>query len=102
MNSISTIVKTFSEASIELQTLAANETARPWYTSVEDFHTESSNSLREKYEEQEARRTELMSIMSGSADILAALELEIGTGRVMRLAAIEGIAPKAVMSLLNY
>ena len=93
MNSISTIVKTFSEASIELQTLAANETARPWYTSVEDFHTESSNELREQYHEQELCREELKSVMATSADSLKSMEQKVGTGRVMRLAAIEGDRP---------
>lgn len=102
MNKIVNVVKDFSQATVDLKSLTANEISRPWYTSAEDFHTESSNSLREKYEEQEARRTELMSIMSGSADILAALELEIGTGRVMRLAAAHGIDPNAIVTMLNH
>ena len=102
MNNVSTIMKTFSQASIELQTLTANEIARPWYTSMEDFHTESSNSLRKRYDEQELRREELKSVMATSADSLVAMERKVGAGRIMRLAAIEGIGPKAVMSLLNY
>ena len=102
MNKIVNAVKDFSQATLDLKSLVANEISRPWYTSAEDFHTTASNSLREKYEEQEDRRTELMSIVSGSADILIALEREIGTGRVMRLASTHVIDPNVIVAMLNY
>lgn len=102
MNTIINATKTFRSASGQLETLCANQLGRPWYTSVEDFHTEASAVIRAAYEEQESQRQALLNTMATSADALVAMERKIGTGRVMRLAAASNIDSMVVMAMLNY
>lgn len=102
MNTIINATKTFVKAAVELENLCANQISRPWYTSVEDYSTSQSADLRNTHEEQESLRQTLLNTMASSADALIATERKIGTGRIMRLAAVNDVDSKVVMAMLNY
>ena len=102
MTTIINVTTAFAKASVGLQNLSAIQIGRPWYTSVEDYSTPESVAIRDAYEEQEARRQELLSIMASTADELALIERKIGTGRLLRLATANGVDSKLVMAMLNY
>ena len=91
--------ESFAKATVELNNCP---TKSVWYTSVEDYHTETSIANRNACEEQEARRQELLSIMASTADELALIERKIGAGRILRLAEVSGADPIVVMTMLNY
>ena len=100
--SIDSIVDSFTNASVELENLCANQIGRPWYTSVEDYYTKESADIRNDYEAQEVLRQTLLDIMAASADALITMERKIGTGRVIRMAAINDVDHRVAMELLNY
>ena len=102
MNTIINATGSFTKASTELENLNGQPSGRPWYTSVEDYCTKESTTLRIAHEEQESLRQNLLAVMASSADSLVTIERSIGTGRVMRLAAVSNIDPKVVVTMLNY
>ena len=102
MNTIINATKTFAKAAVELENLNSQSSGRPWYTSVEDYCAKESTTLRVAHEEQESLRQTLLSTLAASADQLIAMERKIGTGRVMRLAAVNDIDSKVVLEVLNY
>ena len=100
MNTINSAVLSYIGAKASLAILEMGAVGAPFYTSVEDYYSAESSMARDRFDEQESRRQELLDTMAANADILANMERKIGTAALMKRVP-EGTLG-TVLEMLNY